>query len=278
MKLFNYVFSDRKKSFLVLLLALLSLSSAYADQGYAVFDSSTGTLTFKYGTPTGTAGTDYYNTDAIGWNKPGWYGIRSSVTKVVFDPSFASARPTSCYMWFAEFTSLKTEIEGIEYLNTSNVTIMREMFSYCHSLPSLDVSHFNTARVQNMYRMFYHCQALTSLDVSKFNTQNVIYMQSMFQGCEKLKNLDVSHFNTANVTTMEAMFAQCGALENLDVSNFNTAKVTNMGYMFWMCYHVDKLDVSHFNTTKVTGVGMEGMFGYCRNLDSIDVSSLLNDN
>ena len=273
MKLFNYALSDRKKSLLVLLLALLSLSPMYAAQGYAVFDSSTGTLTFKYGTPTGTAGTDYYNTDATGWNKPGWYDIRSSVTKVVFDPSFASARPTSCYYWFGEFTSLKTEIEGIEYLNTSNVQIMREMFWYCHSLPRLDVSHFNTAKVQNMIRMFGNCMSLKSLDVSNFNTQNVIYMQSMFYYCQSLTSLDVSHFNTAKVTTMESMFAGCWALNTIDVSRFKTENVTNMGYMFWCCYHVDNLDVSHFNTKKVTGVGMEGMFGHCHNLNNINVSN-----
>lgn len=120
---------------------------ARAQQGYAVLSADGKTLTFYYGTPTGT----YYNTDNTGTESPGWLWKRSSITKVVFDSSFRSARPSSCYKWF-DAPGLTT-ITGIQYFNTSMVTNMEQMFS-SSNLKSLDLSHFDTSNVTNMRSMF----------------------------------------------------------------------------------------------------------------------------
>ena len=248
----------------------MSFSSCFGQQGYAVFDSESGTLTFKYGTPTGTLNTDYYNTDNIGAGYPGWYGITTSIKKVVFDSSFANARPNSCHLWFANCTNL-TVIDGIEYLNTSDVTNMSDMFYKCSGLTSLDVTHFNTEKVTTMQLMFWGCSGLTSLDVTHFNTANVTHMGSMFQTCRSLTSLDVSNFNTEKVTDMRWMFTGCSGLISLDLSKFNTEEVTNMECMFDGCSGLTSLDVSHFNTAKVTT--MEAMFKGCSSLTSLDVSN-----
>ena len=258
----------RKSRMLFTLLLFMSFSSCFGqEQGYAVFDSTTGTLTFQYGTPTGTAGTDYYNTDNTGTNVPGWwYDNRESIKKVVFDSSFADARPTSCVSWFDSCTNL-TEIDGIEYLNTSNVTNMGSMFSGCSGLTSLDVSHFNTANVTRMNSMFSGCRGLTSLDVTHFNTANVTGMGGMFRYCSGLTSLDVTHFNTAKVTDMSEMFSRCSGLTNLNLNNFNTANVTDMNWMFGVCSGLTSLDLSNFNTANVTN--MVSMFRNCSNLTSL---------
>jgi len=284
------------------LLLFMSFSSCFGqERGYAVFDSESGTLTFQYGTPTGT----YYNTDNTGttyrpdWD---WDDTRTSIKKVVFDSSFAKARPKSCYWWFNDCTNL-TDITGIEYLNTSNVTDMRSMFSRCSGLTSLDLSNFNTANVTKMTWMFQNCSSLTSLDVSNFNTAKVSDMMYMFSGCSGLTSLDVSNFNTASVTNMGFMFDGCRSLTSLDVSNFNTANVTNMyrmfqgcsgltsltfgenfttanvtdmGDMFCDCRSLTSLDVSNFNTANVTD--MHTMFQYCSGLTSLDVSNFNTEN
>ena len=261
----------RKSRMLFTLLLFMSFSSCFGqERGYAVFDSSTGTLTFKYGTPTGTLNTDYYNTDNIGAGYPGWYGITTSIKKVVFDSSFANARPNSCHLWFANCTNL-TVIDGIEYLNTSDVTNMSDMFYKCSGLTSLDVTHFNTEKVTTMQLMFWGCSGLTSLDVTHFNTANVTHMGSMFQTCRSLTSLDVSNFNTEKVTDMRWMFTGCSGLISLDLSKFNTEEVTNMECMFDGCSGLTSLDVSHFNTAKVTT--MEAMFKGCSSLTSLDVSN-----
>ena len=189
-------------------------------ESYAVFDEATNTLTFKHDTKK-TAGAFALNE---GDNAPGWYKSNDDgsnaniIKKVVFDASFANARPTSCYKWFYDCTNLTT-IEGIEYLNTENVTNMGWMFSACEALTILDVSNFDTKNVTNMRYMFSICFALTTLDVSNFDTQNVTNMSNMFSDCSALTTLDLSNFDTKNVTDMSWMFSFDTALITIYASD-----------------------------------------------------------
>lgn len=234
-------------------------------RGYAMFDNATETLTFSY---KGFKPEGAYELNE-GENTPKWISKNSYVKKVVFDASFAKARPTSCYYWFRGCDML-TQIEGIEHLNTEEVTDMSWMFMDCRGLTSLDVSHFNTQKVTNMEHMFNRCSGLTSLDVSSFNTENVTNMTCIFLGCSGLTSLDVSHFNTKKVTDMSCMFYECGKLTSLDVSHFNTGNVTDMSFMFFNCSALTLLDLTNFNTAKVVDMG--GMLIDCSALTTIYVS------
>ncbi len=233
-------------------------------QAYAVFDADNSTLTFGYGAK--PAGAYDLNEKP---SYPGWVAIRNNIKKVVFDASFAKARPTSCYYWFSGCDML-TQIEGIEHLNTEEVTDMSWMFMDCRGLTSLDVSHFNTQKVTNMEHMFNRCSGLTSLDVSSFNTENVTNMTCIFLGCSGLTSLDVSHFITKKVTDMSCMFYECGKLTSLDVSHFNTGNVTDMSFMFFNCSALTLLDLTNFNTAKVVDMG--GMLIHCSALTTIYAS------
>ena len=226
-----------------------------------------GTLTFRCGYKK-TLGENVYELNS-GKEKPAWYTLRYDINLVVFEASFANARPKSCYAWFQNFENLK-QIEGIENLNTENVTSMAEMFSTCKQLAELDVTHFNTANVTDMSYMFLGCKKLTSLDVTKFNTAKVTNMNGMFSSCSSLTSLDVTNFNTANVTVMGSMFRNCSALTSLDVTNFNTEKVTYMVHMFSGCRALTSLDVTKFNTANVAN--MSNMFYNCSSLTSLDVT------
>ena len=170
---------------------------------------------------------------------------------------------------FYNFSKL-TEIENINLLDTSNVTSMSQMFEYCSSLTSLDVSKFDTSQVTDMGSMFYYCSSLTNLDVSNFDTSKVTNIGSMFYYCSSLTNLDVSNFDTSKVTNMESMFYYCNSLISLDVSKFDTSKVKSMSSMFESCSRLTSLDVSNFDTSKVTS--MYDMFSLCRSLTSLDLS------
>ena len=264
-----------------LLLAILMClpicgSHAFAQEAesYAVFDEATNTLTFKHDTNK-PAGAFALNE---GDNRPSWYKPKDNnpyqnaniIKKVIFDASFANARPTSCYEWFYTCGSL-TDIEGIEYLNTTNVTDMSWMFCGCRALTTLDVSNFDTKNVTNMSNMFYGCEALTTLDVSNFDTKNVTNMNWMFSDCLALTTLDLSNFDTQNVTNMNNMFSTCKALTTLDVSKFDTKNVTNMSGMFQNCTSLTTLDVSKFDTQNVTNIS--GMFYNCNALTTLDVSN-----
>ncbi len=234
---------------------------------YACYTSSNTTLAFYYdGQRNSRPGTTYdLNT---GSNNPGWYtdGTYANVTKVVFDPSFADARPTTISKWFQYMSNLQS-ITGMDYLNTVEVTDMSWSFYECNALGSVDVSHFNTASVTDMTCMFSMCESLTNLDVSNFNTSQVENMYGLFTNCKNLTSLDVSHFNTANVTDMDMMFYGCSGLSSLDVSSFNTSKVTNMYGVFYGCTGLTSLDLSSFSTAMVTDFRL--MFSGCSNLTTI---------
>ena len=355
---------------------------------YAEFDNATGTLTFRRGLskPEGAYDLNEGNT------KPGWLTQKEDIKKVVFDASFANARPTSCCKWFDGCQKL-TEIKGIENLNTQNVTDMSSMFSDCQKLTSLDLSNFNTANVKYMRSMFGFCQKLTSLNVTNFNTANVEDMRSMFKncsaltgifasnkfvtdmvidgsdmfsgcdkligaikyigsqtdhhyanyengyfspeggfpayavfdggtrtltfgcgpskpedayelnvenntpgwnaqkeniekvvfdasfantrptscyywfcGCSKLTDIEgIENLNTENVTNMNSMFDRCSALTSLDLTNFNTAKVSDMSYMFVGCSALTTIFVSDKFVTEQVTDGRD-MFHMCINL------------
>ena len=221
-----------------------------------------GTLTFRCGYKK-TLGENEYELNS-GENWPKWFTYASKISKVVFEASFANARPTNCYAWFVNFKNL-TQIEGIENLNTENVTSMRDMFNGCSSLISLDVTNFNTAKVTDMRYMFYSCSKLTSLDVTKFNTEKVTNMSYMFYNCKALTSLDVTNFNSENVTNMSYMFYSCSKLTSLDVTNFNTENVTNMSFMFSGCSILTTIYVNDkFVIDKVTNGSY--MFDNCTNL------------
>ena len=153
--------SGLPKVLLALVAMLMCALSAVAQEAYACYTSSNTTLTFYYDNLRSTrTGTTYDLNE--GSNNPAWHtdGTNANVTKVVFDPSFADARPTTTYSWFYYMRNLQS-ISGLTYLNTSEVTSMEDMFRHCESLTSLDVSNFNTAKVTNMYSMFYWCKNLS---------------------------------------------------------------------------------------------------------------------
>ena len=176
---------------------------------YAEYDLSSETLTFRY---KGVKPAEAYDLN-VESNNPGWEAQKGNIKKVVFDASFANARPTSCCWWFGNCFYL-TEIEGIENLNTQNVTYMRDMFTCCYALTSLDVSNFNTQNVEDMTDMFLGCEKLSLLDLSNFNTERVESMSSMFSGCSTLQTIFASDkFVTDQVLGGYDMFIGCDNLK-----------------------------------------------------------------
>ena len=235
-----------------------------------------------------------------------WFADRESIKKVVFSNEIVPKSVTALFMGCTNLTT----IEGIENLNTSNVSSFAAMFDDCISLQSIDVSHFNTSNVTDMYSMFEgysdymalteiigleqfdtskvtdmgymfsECYSLTTLDLSGFNTSNVTDMYSMFWNCTKLKSINLSSFNTSKVTDMGGMFGGKGvemALQEIKgIENFDTSNVTNMRIMFQNCTNLTNLNLSNFNTSKVTDMGY--MFNDCSSLTTLDLSGFNTSN
>ena len=183
-------------------------------EAYAVYSKSSKTLTFRYDAQRRsytTHGNVVYdvNMDA---DDPAWLFSEyvSSVTKVIFNSSFAAARPTNTSRWF-QGMALLTSITGMEYLNTSKVTKMDNMFRGCTELSGLDLSHFDTDLVTSMTGMFEGCSSVTELDLSRFNTAKVTNIGNMFYNCMHLRTIFVApeKWSMSGVTSSSGMFYGC---------------------------------------------------------------------
>lgn len=227
------------------------------------FDAATGTLTFQCSSAKTDADTDFFLNE--GSDVPGWYPAKSADIKtVVFKRNFRDARPTTCLLWFGSCTNL-TSIEGLENLNTSDVTRMDHMFYKCDKLRALDLSGFNTEKVENMGDMFSNCKNLETLNLSSFKTNNLTNMSEMFLECNKIAQLDLSGFNTSGVKALDQVFKNCYALESLDLSSFDTKLVTVMSSLFEYCQSLKTIYVSdRFSTFNVKY--STNMFRSCDNL------------
>ena len=137
-----------------------------------------------YGGQTITAiwsGSDVIGT---GWSEPKWAYFGDKVEKVVFTDGFAAMKPNSLNRWFMNFTNMTT-IEGMENLNTSEVTTMNSAFYECEKLTRLDLDNFEVSKLRNTATMFAGCDNLETIFCGK--SWEVASSGSMFNSCYKLK-------------------------------------------------------------------------------------------
>ena len=119
---------------------------------------------------------------------PDWTdaSISGKAVRVVFHESFIDVRPTSCSSWFYNFQSLE-KIEGLEYLETSQVKSMYSMFQNCSKLVSLNVDEFDVANMTIANMMFMDCEKLTTIYCGQSWNLSGSNSRLMFSGCIKLK-------------------------------------------------------------------------------------------
>lgn len=170
----------------------------------------------------------------------------------------------------------KIEMNGIENLDTSEVTDMSYMFTDGSQYTDLDLSSFDTSNVTTMSGMFLNCSKLTNLNLANFDTKNVVKLTNLFNGCSAIENINLSSFDTSNVTKMYAMFGNCENLKNVNLKNFDTSKVTDMEAMFFNCKSLSKIDLSNFNTSSVER--LKRMFVNCELLTELDLSNFKTEN
>jgi surface protein len=194
--------------------------------------------------PDGTTVTGiWYGDNAImpqaEWESPIWNGaaangtyVRQDIEHVVILPSFATVQPTDMTSWFENFSNM-TDIDGIEYLDTSHATNMYGMFNLCEKLTTLDLTAWDVSKVQNMGYLFNGCLALTDIDLTGWDTRNVEYFYDTFNYCPELTTIKgIENFNTEKALSFSQMLASCNALTSLDLSGWKTTAATGFSYMF----------------------------------------------
>lgn len=230
--------------------------------GYAVFEGDSLTF-YNDGKMSMKEGEKYLLNVAV--DMPVWCREKG-IEKVVFDKSFATARPISTYNWFGGF-SILAEIKGWQYLNTSKVTNMDTMFDGCGLLTSIDLSYFDTQKVTSMRCMFQSCVSLQSLNLQSFNTSNVTDMTGMFRGCAELVKIYVgTGWNTSNVKESSVMFFSCSKLKGEQGTSYIEGA--------WETY-----DCSYAHIDGVGGPGyLSSIKTYNLRIDGVQVTSVNNNN
>ena len=211
----SIIMKTRQRLLVTLLMAMLMGVEIMAQEAYVVLSSDYKTLTFYFDNEVSTRQGIIYELDP---NKdPGWCRHLRDIRRVVFHPSFADARPKSTAYWFGEINmeggttnNNILSIEGIQYLNTSEVTCMQGMFASFKYMDNINVSDFDTSNVTDMSYMFWDCKNLKVIDLGGWDTSNVVYMDEMFYGCSSLSTVYVSNgWKTNNVDQSQAMFSFC---------------------------------------------------------------------
>lgn len=190
-----------------MLLGALAVLNIRAAEVYTHFDPETGVLMYYYDDlRTSRGGTnELYNPDIERFKD--YFRL---VTKAVIHSSMKNAPLTSTRNMFyggksySEFYNMTT-IEGLENLNTANVTDMSQMFMSCTALTSLDLSSFNIAKVTDMSYMFGFCKALKTIYCDYDWSTNTVLTNSsdMFYGCHVLVGGKGTSYNTMPDTTQK---------------------------------------------------------------------------
>ena len=161
---------------------------------YTVFDASTKTLTYRYDNSYNLDNPYHELYDPVG--EPSalrFAAYHDQVEKAVIDPSMKDARLTSTRrMFYGGYSSGNynlsnmTTIEGLDNLNTANVTDMNNMFYLCMALTSVDLTSFDISKVTTMTYMFHQCSALTTIYCDDDWSTSEASSNPMFTGCTAL--------------------------------------------------------------------------------------------
>ena len=127
---------------------------------------------------------------------------------------------------FEAATNMNSFLANAENLRTltlpdnmtlGNVTSMKQCFSYCASLRSLDMSKCTLGNVTNMSSCFSYCVSLRSLDMSKCTLGNVTNMSHCFHKCESLLEIDLSSCNITKCNNYSNWTFRCYDLKTLKI-------------------------------------------------------------
>ena len=153
--------------------------------------------------------------------------------------------------------------ENAKSINCENVTINNayEMFAFCCSLNTLNVSSYDMSNATNINNMFYYCNNLTSLDLSSWNTSNVTDMSNMFSNCNILTYIEMQNSDYSSVNKIIAQLPtktsdSMGILDIAGVDNISQVDTATAQSKFWNILNLKqyKVHLITINNNKVNKV------------------------
>ena len=189
------------------------------------------------------------------------------------------ANPNSSYdfSYFSNSMSL-----NMQYLDTSNVTTMNNMFTYTGYGDNVDLfyikglENWDTSKVTDMSYMFKYvgrtANNWTIGDLSNWDTSKVTDMKYMFERAAYLAYSfdigNIGNWDVSNVEDMTEMFSSTGLYAKIfsigDLSNWDTSKVVLMTSMFDNAAY-DAITWNDIGTLKIHANTISRMFASVRN-------------
>ena len=168
-------------------------------------------------------------------------GYAKKIKVVRIDESMKAWKPTSLRKFLCggdDTRSLEyvTEIQGLENVNTEDLTDLYMAFDKLRSLDTLNLSMWNVAKVENLRYVFGNCNKLKTLDINTWQPANATNTNRLFNNCALLEtiyaNYDWSGYTT--LTTSTEMFYNCPKLVGGAGTEFSVAGAKDISYA-----HVD---------------------------------------
>lgn len=251
------------------------LSDTYSYTGSAVqlrnhiYESGTNIVTVRVrGTAVGFGGLRSNPENLIRCLSFGNLGITNlnqafaQCTGVIEVPKFLPPNVTTLASCFAmDFDTPNTVFNGdVTQWNTSSVTIMSGVFSYCTAF-NQDIGSWDTSNVTSMTGMFNGASAFNQ-NIGSWNTSSVTNTASMFSGASSF-NQNIGSWNTSSVTTMSNMFQNATAF-NQNIGSWDTSNVSSMLNMFQNAAAFNQ-DIGDWDTSSVSD--MSSMFSGATNFN-----------
>jgi len=159
-----------------------------------------------------------------------------------------------------------TSIEQIPDIDTQNVTTMTYAFQYCLSLKE-PPTFTSTAKVTNFTSTFYYCKNLMTIPYFDDTSESTLF-NSMFYSCYKLKNTLTNHFDATNATSIAGMFYSCTSLEvspTIEISN----KCTGIQNVYSGCHALTSAGLyGDFSAVTLSS----STYANCSNIEHIDIT------
>ena len=196
----------------------------------------------------------------------------TKVTSIDFT-GFSMPSLTTLYSCFRGCSKLQ-QIIGFENFATPNLTDLRFAFHSCSSLTRIDLSNlrpigevdFASGLYDRDDYSMYRLTNLEYLDVSNMKLKNI---DRMFTHIPNLKTLKLNNSTLVSGSVLD-MFSP--SLTTLELTNLTFGDaIIDLSCMFRNCRNLTTLDVSSLNTSNC--VSFSEMFRYCSKLTTIDISN-----
>lgn len=170
-----------------------------------------------------------------------------TIESVLIEEGVGAGSSTDCL--FFNCSNL-TEINGLEHLDTSQVTNMDRMFAKCTSLKTLDLSALDASNVVSASSTFAECSALETIVLPRSSSHpagKTPFSQLkdsyyLFWRCTSLTSIvGIEAFGAAPFASMTGMFSECSSLTELDLSTWNTTSASDMNHLFEKCSSLRKV-------------------------------------